>query len=524
MFPKLISPFQINNITLANRIVLPAMVTRLSGEDGYVNQDITDRYVRYAQGEPGLIVVEAMAVHSAKSGPLLRISGDEFKPKLTELAQRVHDVSPSKVAPQIIHFLKIARNGWRQKIEDLSLDDIKAIIEQYGAAALRARECGYDGVELHMAHAYTMSSFLSKRNRRPDHYGGKSLDNRLRMPLEVVRKVRETVGDDFAVGIRFLGEECIKGGYTTEESAVIAVRMAQAGVNYISLSAGGKFEDAVHKEGEVLYPYTGYSGDRCMPPMDYPDGYNLHMAEAARRMLRKHGLNTPVVATGKIPSPEMAEEVLQADRADLIGMARALLADPDLPKKARLGQPDKVVKCIYWNICKALDENFHKVVCGLWPKHEAHAPLSEDEEAPVWQTEAPLTAATRTGAIRLSWKAAKDNEAVMGYEIWRSENTGASFEHIYSVSVSMYTDTLAVSGVSYQYYIRAYDLAGNKSVPSNIISCELPLEVFVPDQSEIKKNLAKGYFLAPKPSTETAASTAQAAAMQASATAAVVEE
>src|SRR6476646_1754530 len=120
MFDKLFTPFKINDtLTLPNRIVLPAMVTRLSGEDGFVNQDITDRYVRFAKGETGLIVVEAMAVHSAKSGPLLRISEDEYKPKLTKLAARVHDTSDSKVVPQIIHFLKISRSGWRQKIEDL---------------------------------------------------------------------------------------------------------------------------------------------------------------------------------------------------------------------------------------------------------------------------------------------------------------------------------------------------------------------------------------------------------------------
>lgn len=498
MFPKLLSPIDINGMVLQNRIVLPAMVTRLSGEDGFVNQDITDRYVRYAQGEPGMIVVEAMAVHGAKSGPLLRISDDTFKQALTDLAKKMHDVSPSKVVPQIIHFLKISRSGWRQKIEDLSIDDINAIIDQYGAAALRARECGFDGVELHMAHAYTMSSFLSKKNRRPDHYGGKSLANRLRMPIEVVQKVRERVGHDFPIGVRFLGEECIKGGYTTDESAVIALQMAKAGVNYISLSAGGKFEDAVIKEGEVPYPYTGYSGDRCMPPMDYPDGYNLHMAEAARRMLRKHGIDTPVIATGKIPSPELAEEVLESDRADMIGMARALLADPDLPKKAREGNPDKIVKCIYWNICKALDETFHKVVCGLWPKHAPHAPLSSDEIPPEWTVDEPLNILVRTGSIRLNWKAAKDNEAVMGYEIWRSDNDGQSFEHIYSVSVSMYSDTLAITGQRYQYFVRAYDLAGNKSVRSNVVHAELPLEIFVPDANEIKKNLAKGYFLAPK--------------------------
>lgn len=480
-FPKLFEPYKINSMTLPNRIVLPAMVTRLSGEDGYVNQDITDRYVRFAQGEPGLIVVEAMAVHGAKSGPLLRINSDEFMPGLTDLAKRVHDTSNSMVVPQIIHFLKISRSGWRQKVTDLSVDEIKAVIEQYGAAARRAREAGYNGVELHMAHAYTLSSFLSKKNKRPDEFGGKSLANRLRVPLMVVQRVREEVGKDFAIGVRFLGEECIKGGYTTEESAVIALKMAEAGIDYISLSAGGKFEDAVLKEGEVPYPYTGYSGDRCMPPMEYPDGYNLHMADAARKMLRRHGYTTPVVATGKISTPQFAEQVLQDDKADLIGMARALLADPDFPNKAKSGNADKIVTCIYWNICKALDESFHKVVCGLWPKDMIQAPYSEDQEAPVWQSAEPLKILVRRSSVRINWQAAKDNEAVMGYEIWRSDDDGESFKHIHSVSVSMYTDQLAVAGRRYQYYVRAYDLAGNKSAPTNIVTAEVPLEIEVPE-------------------------------------------
>ncbi len=473
------------------------MVTRLSGEDGFVNQDITDRYVRFAKGEPGLIVVEAMAVHGAKSGPLLRISSDDYKPGLTELAKRVHETSDSKVVPQIIHFLKIARSGWRQKIEDLSVADIKTIIEQYGAAAIRARDCGFDGVELHMAHAYTLSSFLSKRNKRPDYYGGRSLDNRMRVPLEVLAKVRESVGDDFPIGVRFLGEECIKGGYTTEESALISLRLAQSGVDYISLSAGGKFEDAVLKDGEVPYPYTGYSGDRCMPPMDYPDGYNLHMADASRRMLRKHGLATPIVAAGKIPSPEFAEQILESERADMIGMARALLADPDLPRKARLGDEEKIVKCIYWNVCKALDETFHKVVCGLWPKNEIQAPYSEDTIPPEWQSVEPLKILVRVGNIRLNWEQATDNEGIMGYEVWRSDNGGAIYHHIYSITTSMYTDHLAVSGIHYKYYIRAYDFAGNKSGPSNIVEAELPINVVVPIMIDVKP-VAKPAYLVKK--------------------------
>ncbi len=418
-----------------------------------------------------------MSVHGAKSGPLLKISSDEFKPGLTELAKRVHDAGPSKIVPQIIHFLKIARSGWRQKIEDLSRDDIKLIIQQFGQAAVRARECGFDGVELHMAHAYTMSSFLSRKNKRPDEFGGKSLENRLRVPLQVVDHVRTMVGDDFPVGVRFLGEEAIKGGYTTEESSEIAVRMAEHGVNYISLSAGGKFEDAVHKEGEVLYPYTGYSGDRCMPPAEYPDGYNLHMPEAARKKLRAKGLMTPVIATGKISTPDLAEEVLKNDRADMIGMARGLLADPDVIKKVREGKRDTIVKCIYWNVCKALDETFHEVVCGLWPKGYQHAPLSDDTIAPTWQSSEPLQVLARTNQIRLNWEKALDNEQVAGYEIWRSEDDGKNFEHIYSVTVSMYSDNLAQSGRKYQYYLRAYDLAGNKSVPSNVVSVEVPIKI-----------------------------------------------
>src|SRR5688572_3364326 len=141
MYNTLLSPFPIKGMVLPNRLVVPAMVTRLSGEDGLVNKEITDRYVRFAKGGVGLIVLEAMAVHGAKSGPLLRISSDDFKPGLADLCARVHDAGPSKVVPQIIHFLKISRSGWRQTVDMLSLEEIEAIVEAYGAAAVRAREC-----------------------------------------------------------------------------------------------------------------------------------------------------------------------------------------------------------------------------------------------------------------------------------------------------------------------------------------------------------------------------------------------
>ena len=464
---KLFEPVQIRSMRLPNRIVLPAMVTRLSSEDGFINQEITDRYVRYAKGEPGLIVIEAMGVSTAKSGPLLRLGEDRFIDGHRELLKQMRAVSPSRIVPQIIHFLKISRSGWRQKVMDLARDELRAIVRMYADSALRARTAGYDGVELHMAHAYTMSSFLSLRNRREDEYGG-SLENRLRLPGEVITAVRKSVGNEFPVGVRFDAEECIVDGYGLNDSKEIALRFARLGVDYLSLSAGGKFEDAVAKPGQPIYPYTGYSGDRCMPGMVYQDGYNNYLADGIKKHLVAKGLATPVVTTGKIRTKALAESILTEGKADLIGMARTLLADPDWPKKVRDGREDTVVRCISINVCKALDENFKKVRCYLWPKGALHAPESDDRTPPAATT--ARVAEEPRGHLRISWDAVADAD-LYGYEIWRSTG-GAPFEMIAAVRGAMhatYQDSSAVAGEPLRYYVRAYDLAGNKAAPSNIV-------------------------------------------------------
>jgi 2,4-dienoyl-CoA reductase-like NADH-dependent reductase (Old Yellow Enzyme family) len=458
---KLLDPVTVNGLRLPNRIVLPAMVTRLSGEDGHVNGDILDRYVRFARGEPGLIVVEAMAVHDVKSGPLLRIGHDRFLPGLAGLRKAVHDAGPSKVVPQIIHFLKIARSGWRQRITDLTREEIRSIPGLHAAAAGRARRAGFDGVELHMAHAYTLSSFLSLRNTREDEYGG-SLENRMRLPSEVLAAVRAEVGPDFPVGVRFDAEECIKDGYTTVDARHAALRFARLGADYLSLSAGGKFEDAVHKPGEPLYPYTGYSGDRCMPSVNYPDGANAYMAEAIKAHLLANGAATPVVTTGKIRSPRQAEETLRRGAADLVGMARALLADPDWPRKVREGREGAIVRCVYGNVCKNLDENFRKVRCVLWPKGALQAPASSDRTPPVWSRGRDLVATERIGRVHLYFRPATDEEAVYGYEVLRSDDGGEPV-HLTTVKGTSYNDYDVQAGVRYRYWVRAYDLAGNRS-------------------------------------------------------------
>jgi 2,4-dienoyl-CoA reductase-like NADH-dependent reductase (Old Yellow Enzyme family) len=468
---KLFEPIRIGSMTLENRVVLPAMVTRLAGEDGTVNDEIRSRYVRFAKGRPGLIVIEAMSVHGGKSGPLLRLCADEFIAGQADLLRRMRDVSPSRVVPQIIHFLKIARSGWRQKVADLTKEDIRGIVRDYAAAAERARRVGYDGVELHMAHAYTVSSFLSRLNQRPDEYG-RSLENRMRLMTEIMLAVRASAGEDFPVGVRYDGEECIKNGYTLADSKTIAVRIAQLGAAWISLSAGGKFEDAVHKPGVPLYPYTGYSGDRCMPPASYPDGANAYLAEGVRAHLRALGLATPVIATGKIRTPELAEAILQEEKADLVGMARALLADPDWVVKVSSGRPDHLIRCVYGNVCKNLDENFRKVVCVLWPKGALNAPESADRSVPVWTGAGRLDGRDSAGRIHLNWDTASDGEAVYGYEIYRSQGAGP-LEHVNSVKSTTYVDRDVIGGVDYRYIVRAYDLAGNRSVPTQPLAIRL---------------------------------------------------
>jgi len=396
----LFSPLVINGVRLENRVCIPAMVTWLS-PDGTVTDDIRQRYLRYAQGEPGLIVLEATGVHEIHSGPLLRISNDSYVPGLRDLVQQMHDTSPSKVVLQIIHFLRIARRnperylrrfgredligqpdaavqqhltprqfedyfyGYRQRVEDLTREEIRQIPLLFAQAARRAREAGFDGVELHMAHAYTLGSFLSKlSNKRTDEYGA----DRLLLPLELIRAVRAEVGTDYLVGVRFLGDEAIEGGNTLEDTQPIALAFAQAGVDYLSISRGGKFEDAKRPRiGEAAYPYTGPSGEACMPNHKLPPAANIHLAAGIKEAIHRAGYFLPVVGSGKINSFELAESILREGKADLIGIARGHLCDPDWTKKVREGRSASLRQCDYKSVCELLyDQRHYQVVCKLW--------------------------------------------------------------------------------------------------------------------------------------------------------------
>ena len=475
---KLLEPLDIQGMVVPNRIMVPAMVTRLASEDGYVSEKIFDRYVRYAEGETGLIVVEAMAVHHSKSGPLLRISDDKFIPGLKRMTDRIHEVSKSKVVPQIIHFLKVARSGWRQTLDMLSLEDIEQIIEEFGDAVVRAKKAGFDGAELHSAHAYTLASFMTRTNPRIDNFGGKNIESRLHMIGLVMENIRKKVGPDFPVGIRFLADEFIKDGTTIDESKLIALRLAQLGFAYLSISVGGKFEDAIHKEGHVPYPYTGYSGDRCMPGDWYPPMLHVHLGAEIKKFINESGYNTPVIVAGKISDPQDAKDVIDRGEVDMVAIARGLLADPDMPKKIRLGEESRIVICDYCNVCKHLDGTHKPVHCFLWPRGANQAPKYQvDSVAPFWnENGAELDVAFDEGAAKLSWKKAQNDAA--RYDVYRACGNG-EVEVIDAVKTTKMVDGGVLGGIKYRYYVRAYNESGDASEPSNVVEFAPDLPEFV---------------------------------------------
>jgi 2,4-dienoyl-CoA reductase-like NADH-dependent reductase (Old Yellow Enzyme family) len=467
---KLFEPLAINGMVIPNRVMVPAMVTHLCREDGLVNQDIIERYAAYAKGGAGLIVVEAMAIHDNKSGSLLRVSDDKFIPGLRELTRRIHDTSDSKVVPQIIHFMKVARSGWRQTIDTVSVEDIERIIQQFGAAAARVQAAGFDGVELHSAHAYTLSSFLSRTNPRVDAYGGETLEGRLRLIGRVMEHVRQNVGPRFPVCVRFNAEEFIKNGYTVEESKLIAQRLAELGFDYLSLSAGGKFEDAVHSPGQVLFPYSGYSGDRCMPGSWLPRALHAHLAAQIKAHLVAQGLQTPVAIAGKLSDPDDAESVLAQGGADIVGIARGLLADPAWANKVKRGQQDQIVQCDYCNVCKQLDGTHKPVICSLWPQGSLQAPMDEPKFADLqWGEDNAVAVKFTDSTVSLRWK--KVAGAAV-YDIYRASDHGRA-RLVEATKVTNWTDKAVLGGTRYSYYVRACLPDGRASLPSPTVSIEL---------------------------------------------------
>lgn len=340
---KLFEPISINGLQLPNRIIMPPMSTDFSAADGSVTQRLIDYYTARAVGGAGLVITEVAYVDPFGKGHLhmLGIYDDRLIPGLKKLTKSVHDVG-GKIGIQIFH------NGRRafsnvintkpvapspiaaiglEVPRELSVSEIKGLVEKFGQAARRALEAGFDAIEIHMAHGYLINQFLSPySNKRTDEYG-QTIEGRARFAVEVVRRIRQEVGPKFPILIKINANEFVSEGINLDMCKANVSLLEEAGIDAITVSAG------ILETNEYI-----------TPPMAIPRGCHVDKARAIKEVAK-----VPVIAVGRINDPLLSEEILQRGDADLIAMGRSLIADPELPLKAKEMRLEDIRPCIACN-------------------------------------------------------------------------------------------------------------------------------------------------------------------------------
>ncbi|MFC2021870.1 FAD-dependent oxidoreductase [Chloroflexota bacterium] len=365
---KLFEPTNIGKVKVKNRIVFPAAHTCLGNPDGTVSQRMIDSYVRRAAGGVGMIVVEFCTVDPVQRASLtqIKIADDRFIDGLSRLASsiksfgvtaalqlhhpgRISDtrisgvqaVAPSAVPSEII----------REVPRELTDQEVWGLVNEFVEGIRRTKEAGFDAVELHGATGYLIHQFFSPvTNRRQDSWGGDT-ERRCRFVREIVKRGKEKVGREFPIILRLAAEDFVDGGLGIEESKKIAQIMEKDGIDCMSITAGVYYSPV---------PYA--SPSKSMKPGCYAD-----LAAAIKQVFKG-----PVMVAGRINSPQVAERILQQNKADLVCICRALIADPDLPNKAREHKYSEIRRCVMCSVCS--DSMTRQipggaVVCLVNPEH-----------------------------------------------------------------------------------------------------------------------------------------------------------
>ncbi len=320
---NLLSPLSVNGLELKNRIVMPPMATRMSTPEGLLTEEAIQHYVERAE-EVGLIVVEHayIAPEGRFREKQLGIYSDKLMEPLKKLVQEVHKKG-AKIGFQLTHA------GSRAKTEiigelpvgpspvvhplaevcpvELTMDDMARLLDLYAAAAERVKKCGFDMVEIHGAHGYLLGQFISPlTNKRQDEYGGNT-QSRAKFPVQVVQAVRKQLGKDYPLFYRLGADDRLPGGLTSDEAAVIAGYLAEAGIDCLDLS-----------------------GNHCQYLSDNKEqGYFVYLADKIRP-----AVGVPLLVTGGITEAEFADDLVREEKADLVGVGRALLKDAAWARKA----------------------------------------------------------------------------------------------------------------------------------------------------------------------------------------------
>jgi len=345
-FSTLFSPFQLGNLKLRNRIVMPSMATHFAGEDGVVNDRHIAYYLKRVKGGAGYITFEHTGVmRQGKSFfNMALIDSDQKVVHFKKLVDAVHREG-GKIVIQINHAGRQTSSSMtgspivapsaipcpvrKEMPQELSQEEIQEIVFAFREAARRVKEAGADGVEIHMAHGYLLNQFLSPySNKREDEYGGDP-DRRMKMAIDVLRNVRNQVGSDFLILCRLSADEYVEGGLKLEDSMEIAKALERNGADALHVSA-----------------CVAASGYLNHPPYYAEEGIFAHLAQGIKSVV-----SIPIIAVGRIRTPELANQILEEKKADLISTGRALIADPNFPTKALQGKTLDIIPCISCNRC-----------------------------------------------------------------------------------------------------------------------------------------------------------------------------
>ncbi len=347
-YPHLFQEGSMGKVRIRNRIVMPAMGTNFTGTDGMVSDRNLRYYLERARGGVGLIIAEAVFVHQSAKHRTNGIgaSEDRFIPGLRRLAevikhegaipaiQLIHNgrlMSSKSSGVPVLAPSAVPHRMTGEVPREMTLDDINLMIECFAAAAARVAEAGFEVVEIHGAHGYLLQQFLSPySNRRTDEYGG-PFENRAKFPLAVVRAVRERLGHALPIIYRLSATEFMQGGLTVEDMSNFARRLEAEGIDALHVSVG--------------INETDFTIGQVIQPIYYQPG---NLAKYARAI--KMHVSVPVIAVGRINSPEVAEAILACGDADFVATGRALFADPHWPRKAQEGRPEDIRKCVACNI------------------------------------------------------------------------------------------------------------------------------------------------------------------------------
>lgn len=342
-FKRLFSPLKIKDMELRNRIVMLPISTGYDEADATIGERFIDFFAARAKGGAALIDMPFTPMSDGHTEPGLY--DDRFFPGIRNLTSRIHEYGAKAAAQLLITYL-IEFKGGRPEIvapspilnkvmrcipRELTVDEIKKIIPAFGQAAVRAREGGFDAVEVPVVGGYLLNRFLSPiSNQRNDEYGGNLLENRMRIILEIIESIKREAGQDFPVICRLNVEEQMPGGHTLDDSKEVILALVKSGV-------------------DVINTYTGWH-ESPVPTVapSVPKGAFVYLA---RRI--KEYVSLPVVAANRINDPFMAEKILAEAKADLIGMCRPLVADPEFPNKAKEGRADEITPCLACTECLA---------------------------------------------------------------------------------------------------------------------------------------------------------------------------